>query len=67
MRNYSKQQVEKVLSRYTPEHDMGADCPVTWREEAIATAVLELEAEICNIREQVRALLDAVPSAKVEE
>ena len=63
-KSWNIQQVKKVLNRYDAEHDLGPDCPVTWREEALASAVMELSDEIDKLKAQVAALLDAVPSAK---
>ena len=52
-----------LLSRYNPEHDLGPDCPVTWREGNLAAAVIEMNDEIEALKAQVAALLEAVPSA----
>lgn len=57
--------VEKVVNRYDGDHDLGPYCPVTWREEHLAQAVLELNDEVELLKAQVKAMLDAVPSAKV--
>jgi hypothetical protein len=65
MKQFTKSEVQKILRRYDPEHDLGPDCPVTWREETLATATLELIDEVELLKAQVKALLDAVPSAKV--
>ncbi len=67
MKSFTKSEVQKVLSCYDGDHDLGPDCPVTWREGNLAIAVLELSDEVDFLKKQVRALLDAVPSAKVSE
>jgi hypothetical protein len=66
MNRHTKQEVLRVLGRYNADHDIGPDAPVTWREERLATAVLELESDVATLQAQVAALLDAVPSAKVK-
>lgn len=63
MNTWKKQQVESVISSYNPDHDLGPDCPVTWREERLASALLDLDEEVKTLKEQIKALLDAVPSA----
>ena len=63
MNAWKKQQVEDVISSYNPDHDLGPDCPVTWREERLAKALLDLDEEVSVLKEQIKALLDAVPSA----
>ena len=65
MNYFNKTQVQRVLRRYNAEHDIGPDAPVTWREEALASAVMDLNTEVEAIKAQVAALLAAVPSAKV--
>ena len=63
MNAWKKQQVENVMRNYNPDHDSGPDCPVTWREERLAKALLDLDEEVSVLKEQIKALLDAVPSA----
>ena len=58
--------VLRVVNQYDGDHDLGPDAPVTWREEHLAQAVLEMNDEIETLKAQVKALLDAVPSAKVK-
>jgi hypothetical protein len=65
MKAYTKQSVCKIMQCYNPEHDLGPNAPVTWREENLAEAVIELWDEVELLKAQVKALLDAVPSAKV--
>lgn len=66
MKLYTKAEVERVIRHYNPDNDMGPDAPVTWREERLATAILELRQDLENLEAKVSALLDAVPSAKVQ-
>jgi len=66
MRYWNKEQVRQVLNHYNADHDLGADCPVTWREERLAQAIMDMDEEIEALKAQVKALLAAVPSAKVE-
>ena len=61
----TKSQIERILRMYNEDHDLGPDAPVTWREERLAQAVLELESQLAELEAKVSALLDAVPSAKV--
>lgn len=63
MKLFTKSEVERVLRHYDPENDLGPDCPVTWREERLATAILELRGDLEALEEKVSRLLDAVPSA----
>lgn len=64
-KSWNIQQVQRVLNSYNADHDLGPDCPVTWREERLAQAVMELSDEVDLLKKQVKALLEAVPSAKV--
>ena len=64
---YSINQVIGVINRYDADHDIGPDAPVTWREERLAHAILDLNDEIEKIKGQVNALLEAVPSANRKE
>jgi hypothetical protein len=66
MKYYAFGEVQKVLTAYDPEHDLGPDCPVTWREERLATAIVELVTEVEKLQSQVNALLMAVPSANTK-
>ena len=60
---YNKSRVQTVLDRYNAEHDLGPDCPVTWREEALASAVMDLFNDVDELKKQVASLLAAVPQA----
>jgi hypothetical protein len=55
MRLHTKGEVNKILSRYNAEYDLGPDCPVTWREEILANAVLELQSELEQLEAKVSA------------
>lgn len=63
----TRTKVRNVLNEYNPDHDLGPDCPVTWREEALAEAVIELESKLAELEAKVSRLLDAVPSAQERE
>ena len=63
MKSHTKSEVQRVLSRYDAENDLGPDCPVTWREERLANAVLEMQEQIDLLDAKISALMDAVPSA----
>lgn len=63
MKNYTKSEINKILSRYDADHDLGPDCLVTWREERLANAVLEMQEQIDLLDAKISALMDAVPSA----
>ena len=65
MRLHTKGEVKRILDRYNPEHDLGPDCPVTWREERLATAIMELESQIEELEAKVSRLADAVLGAGV--
>ena len=56
MNNYNKNEVERILRSYNADHDLGPDCPVTWREERLAQAVLELSKELEALKIAVQAL-----------
>jgi hypothetical protein len=63
MKLHTKGEIERILRMYNADHDMGPDCPVTWREERLANAVLELREDLEELEMKVSALMDAVPSA----
>lgn len=67
MKLHTKSEVEKILRRYDPDHDIGFDCPVTWREERLASAVIEMQEQIDELQMKVSRLLDAIPSAAQRE
>ena len=58
MRLSTKSEVEKIISRYDADNDCGPDAPVTWREERLANAVLELEKEVEQLEARVSAIID---------
>ena len=63
MKGYTKREIERILQTYDADHDMGTDCPVTWREERLAQAVLELREELEELEMKVSRIVDALPSA----
>jgi len=63
MKLHTKGEIERILRYYNPEHDLGPDAPVTWREEILANAVLELRHDIEELEAKISRLMDAVPSA----
>ena len=60
---YTRKEIEKILTEYNPDHDLGPDAPVTWREHRLAEAVQDLQEQIEELEMKVSRLLDAVPSA----
>ena len=56
--SYEITEVERILRAYNAEHDLGPDCPVTWREERLAQAVLKLA-------ERIEALEEAIGDPKI--
>jgi hypothetical protein len=63
MRSFTKSEVIRILQRYDADHDLGPDAPITWREERLANAVLEMQEQIDLLDAKISAILDAVPSA----
>jgi hypothetical protein len=63
MRIHTKDEVQKVLNHYNADHDLGPEAPVTWREERLATAILELQSELEALEAKVSRIIDALPSA----
>ena len=64
MKSYTRDQLRRVLDHYNADHDMGPDAPVTWREERLARAILDLSESLEELEAKVSRLLDAVPSAQ---
>jgi hypothetical protein len=62
----TKNEVKRIIEKYDPDHDLGPDCPVTWREERLARAILDLESRFEILEMRISNLMDAVPSAKRE-
>ena len=67
MKGYTRDEVRKILREYNPDHDMGPDCPVTWREQRLAQAVLDLQEQIEELEMKVSRIVDALPSAGIRE
>lgn len=67
MRIHTKEQVRNILQLYNADHDLGPDCPVTWREERLAQAVLELQEQIEELEAKVSRIVDALPSAGLRQ
>jgi len=60
---YTMNEIAKILNAYDPDHDLGPQAPVTWREHRLAEAIEDLQEQISQLETKVSSLLDAVPSA----
>lgn len=67
MKLHTKGEVEKILRYYNPEHDTGPDCPVSWREERLANAVLELQDQLEELQMKVSRIVDQLPGVSIRE
>jgi len=67
MKGHTKSQVEKILQAYDADHDLGPTAPVTWREERLANAILELQGELDELEMTVSRIVDALPSAGIRD
>ena len=67
MKINTRNEVKKVLALYNADHDLGPNAPVTWREERLARAIVELVDDIEELEATVSRLIDAVPSAGKRE
>ena len=56
--------LDKINRRYNPEHDTGPDAPVHWSVAELADLVERLVNKVEEQERQIKALQDAVPSAK---
>jgi hypothetical protein len=57
-KSFNYRQVIEILTRYNADHDIGPDAPVTWREERLAQAVVELYAQVEELKAAVARLND---------
>ena len=56
MSEYNKSQINRILERYNAEHDTDPSesaPPVTWREERLACAILDLYEQLEGIKKDV--------------
>ena len=48
--------INQVTDKYNPNHDIGADCPVTWREHRLAIALDKLVDQVHRLETRIEEL-----------
>ena len=51
-----REPIKRVTKEYNANHDLGATCPVTWREMALATALDKLVDQVYRLETRIEEL-----------
>jgi hypothetical protein len=54
MKTYDKRLLQNILDRYNPEYDLPDGSPVPWYTARLAEAVLKLNKEVKELREELK-------------